>query len=702
MPHRRHRAPLPPAFAVLCLIGAIGDAPRQTEEDPGWPREIRVGIVTVVMYQPQPETFEGNVLSARAAVSIARSAGAELEFGAVWMTAKVETDRDTRTVNVVDVTVDRVRFPEATEGQQQALADLLERELPQWDLTISLDRLLTSIELEEERIAAPDLRSIPPRVVVVSEPTILVNIDGEPRLQPAEGSSLMRVINTPFTIVLAPDVGTYFLHAGADAWYTAPELGDNWTLAQSVPAEVAALAPPEPPATETPDPGEPADTALGPPPAIIVATEATELIVTEGAPEYTPISGTDLLYMSNTKSDVLLEIGTQRYFVVLSGRWYASDSLSGAWTHVPPSQLPATFRDIPPGSEMGHLLVSVPDTEAANEALRDTQIPQTAPIKRNEVTLEVTYDGEPQFVAIEGTEMAYAANTSHSVVRVGDKYYACHEAVWFVADDPLGPWVVADAVADEIYTIPPSAPVHNITYVYVYDATPEVVYVGYYPGYTHSYVYGGTIVYGTGYYYTPWYGAVYYPRPVTWGYHVRYNPWYGWSFGFSYSTGPFTFSMGWGGGYGGAYWGPMGYRGYHAGYHRGWHEGYQAGARAGYRAGLRAGSSNNNIYNRQQNRVRNADRTNLANRTRPNVTPNRPNNVFADRDGNVHRRTQEGWQTRNGNGWQRSGDLGGRAGNVDLSQLDRNRQARDRGTTRTRNYQRSGAGRSRAGAGRRR
>ena len=701
MPRRRHRASLPPAFAVLCLLGAAGDAPAQTDETSGWPREIRAGTATVVMYQPQPETFEGNVLKARAAVSVARSAGAELEFGAVWVTARVETDRDTRTVNVVELTVDRVRFPEATEGQQQALADLLERQIPQWDLNISLDRLLTSIELEEERIAAPDLRSIPPRIAFVSEPTILVNIDGEPRLQTAEGSTLMRVINTPFTIVFAPDTRTYFLHAGAGAWYTAADLGDNWTLAQEVPAEVAALAPPEPPATETPDPDEPTAAEPGPPPAIIVATEPTELIVTEGAPEYTPISGTDLLYLSNTESDVLLEIGAQRYYVVLSGRWYASDSLSGPWAHVPPNQLPTTFRNIPPGSEMGHLLISVPDTEAAHEALLDAQIPQTAPIKRNEVTLEVTYDGEPQFEAIEGTDMAYAANTSHSVVRVGGKYYACHEAVWFVADDPLGPWAVADAVADEIYTIPPSAPVYNVTYVHVYNATPEVVYVGYYPGYTHSYIYGGTIVYGTGYYYAPWYGTVYYPRPVTWGYHVRYNPWYGWSFGFSYSTGPFTFGVG-RVGYGGGYWGPMRYRGYHAGYHRGWHQGYQQGARAGYRAGVRAGAANNNIYNRQQNRPRNAGRPATTNRPRPATPAARPNNVFADRNGNVHRRTQDGWQTRSGNGWQSSGDRSGQARTADRSQLERNRQARDRGTTRTRNYQRSGAGRSRAGAGRRR
>ena len=160
--------------------------------------------------------------------------------------------------------------------------------------------------------------------------------------------------------------------------------------------------------------------------------------------------------------------------------------------------------------------------------------------------MDVTYDGEPQFEPIEDTEMAYAVNTSYQVIRVDEAYYACHEAAWFVAQNPTGPWTVADMVPAEIQSIPSSVPVHNVKYVYIYDTTPDVVYVGYTPGYTYSYVYGGTIVYGTGYHYAPWYGSVYYARPATWGYHVRWNPWYGWSCGFSYNTGPFTFMVGMG------------------------------------------------------------------------------------------------------------------------------------------------------------
>ena len=123
---------------------------------------------------------------------------------------------------------------------------------------------------------------------------------------------------------------------------------------------------------------------------------------------------------------------------------------------------------------------------------------------------------------------------------------------------------MADSVpTQEIQKIPPSEPVYNVTYVTVYESTPEVVYVGYTPGYMWSYPWYGCPVYGTGYYYPPYWGSVYYPRPVTYGVHVSYNPYTGWGMGFSYSTGFMTVGVHFGGGYGGYY-----RPGYPPGYYR--------------------------------------------------------------------------------------------------------------------------------------
>jgi hypothetical protein len=331
---------------------------------------------------------------------------------------------------------------------------------------------------------------------------------------------------------------------------------------------------------------------------------------------------------------------------------------------------------------MGHLRVSVAGTEEAEDAVLESAIPQTSTIKRD-ATIEVTYDGDPSFEDIEETTLQYAVNTSFQVIRSGKKYYCAYEGVWYEAGQPSGPWKVATAVPDEIQKIPASSPVYNVKYVYIYDHTPEAVYVGYYPGYTYSYVYHGSIVYGTGWYYNPWWGTYYYPRVRTWGFHVRWNPWRGWGFGFSYSTGRFTFGIGFGGRRG--WWGPRGYRGYHRGYNRGWNRGYRAGSRAGYRAGRR---SSQNIYRQPRNTARNATTARARSGNQPRSST-RPNNVAADRNGNVAQRSQSGnWESR----------AGSKPSSSTSRSLDRAQNARQKGSNRT---QRSRGG-GRRGGGRRR
>src|SRR5690606_29441282 len=126
-------------------------------------------------------------------------------------------------------------------------------------------------------------------------------------------------------------------------------------------------------------------------------------------------------------------------------------------------------------------------------------IPQTAAIKRSEATLSVEYDGKPDFEKIKGTDVSYAVNTAAQVLLVNGKYYAVDNGVWFTSTAATGPWMVADDIPDEqIQKIPPSSPVYNTTYVQVYESTPEVVYVGYRPGYMWSFPYYGAPVYGSG------------------------------------------------------------------------------------------------------------------------------------------------------------------------------------------------------------
>jgi hypothetical protein len=202
----------------------------------------------------------------------------------------------------------------------------------------------------------------------------------------------------------------------------------------------------------------------------------------------------------------------------------------------------------------------VPGTGPAREALADENKPRTAAIRRSEAHANVTYDGDPKFEAVAGTRVEYGLNTSSQVLRIGGRYYVCDQGVWFSANAPTGPWQVADKIPeDEIQAIPPESPVYNTRFVYVYDATPSLVYTAYTPAYLGSYPYGGTVVFGTGWAYRPWWGAYYYPRPLTWGFHARYALWAGWGYGFAWGPAWGGFRYGFGYGWGARWCGPGGF-----------------------------------------------------------------------------------------------------------------------------------------------
>ena len=59
-------------------------------------------------------------------------------------------------------------------------------------------------------------------------------------------------------------------------------------------------------------------------PAIYTSQVPTELIVFKGQPDFVPIVGTQLLWASNTTSDVLINTANNNYYVLLAGRWFTA------------------------------------------------------------------------------------------------------------------------------------------------------------------------------------------------------------------------------------------------------------------------------------------------------------------------------------------------------------------------------------------
>ena len=322
---------------------------------------------------------------------------------------------------------------------------------------MSLDQLLSAVEMaEKEKAAAEKLDNTPPKVLVSKVPAVLVTIDGEPRLKKIEKTDLMQVVNTPFFIAMDSASKSYYLKAG-QYWTKAEQVAGPWKLTDQAPTAAIAAAEGKDTAGLNGLASVAQPEAAEVVPEVLVSTEPAELFVLDGDAEFQVIPDTNLLYVSNTDRDVFLELGSQSLYILVSGRWYTAKSKEGPWTYVPSRELPADFAKIPPGSPKSNVLASIPDTDEAKEAIANASIPETAAVNRDEAKLEVTYDGEPKFESVEGTAMEYGVNTSYSVIHAQKKYYCCDNAVWFESDSPNGPWTVCVSVAKEIYTIPPSA-----------------------------------------------------------------------------------------------------------------------------------------------------------------------------------------------------------------------------------------------------
>jgi hypothetical protein len=449
-----------------------------------------------------------------------------------------------------------------------------------------------------------------------------------------------------------PASGTSYL-SGAGIWYRADDALGPWTAIASPPLGVNAVVPPD---TSS------ADQLQGSPPRVVTATVPTELISIDGQPQYAPLVGDELLYVTNTESDVLRLVSSQSLYVLLAGRWFTARTPTGPWTFVRGDQLPSVFRQVPPDSPKGNILASVAGTDQAEDAVADAEIPQTSPIRRDNSDFQVLYDDVAQFEPIRGTGMKYAVNTDAEVIFADGRYYACAQGVWYVADDPNGPWRVSETRPIGVDDIPPDCPVYDVRYVYIYGVTPSYIYFGYLPGYLGCYPYYGTVVYGTGYWYRPWHRHHhYYPRPWTWGFHARYNPWLGrWGFGYTYGSGFLRTGYRWrpGGHPGAAYtpprwYGPGGYRRPLVG-----DDQTMLRTRRPSRSPVRpADTTPMNIYRRQLN-VGRIEQTATRLPLRPIApvpvrVPNRPNNVFAGRNGKIYQRDDQGnWKVNEGRGWQ--------------------------------------------------
>lgn len=548
-------APAPSASADGGGSAAASVAPAEV-----WPRVFVADGVTNRIYQPQVDAWDGFNLKARVAASVQPTGAARPVFGLLTVTARTVVDKTERTVAVEDPQVTQAQFPTAPR-EAPAWQATFGKLVPQCFTSLSLDALEASglILPEGKKVEGVAVKNDPPKILFSKTPGLLVYVDGAPAYTPVRGTKLQRVLNTSVLLVKDPS-GHYYLHL-FDGFVQAPGLQGPWKAVAGPSADLRTAEKLARDSTRTdllegvedPNTKQLPSLRKASVPRIYVATTPTELIVTDGEPNFVALPGTQLLYVANTTANIFKLIDDQNTYVCISGRWFRAASTDEPWEYVPGTSLPADFAKIPDTSPKENVKASVPGTPQAREALIANEIPQTT--KVNPQTTQMSdpqIDGAPQLLPIEGTPLYYVANSATPIIKVNDNaWYAVQNGVWFVATSPSGPWTVATAVPSVIYTIPANSPMHYVTYVKVYATTPEYVYEGYTPGYLGTVVStDGVVVYGTGYYYAPWIGSAWYGWPCTWGLGcgIGWAPWYGWgfSFGFGWNWGCGSVGFGWG------------------------------------------------------------------------------------------------------------------------------------------------------------
>jgi hypothetical protein len=734
--------------------------------DGGWPRNYATKQGRIVIYEPQIASWTNqSQLVAFAATSYqaqaaAATATAKPALGTIKLEATTSVSLDSRLVNFGNLRITESNFPTVPKEQLRDLVAEISKAIPDNDPVIALDRVLAFVD--KSAIVprnVPGLKADPPVIFFSSTPAVVVNFDGDPIWSPITKNDLKFAVNTNWDVFQHEPTKAFFLRYN-DSWLTAPAVTGPWVTVGKLPPSFAAL-----PADESfadvkkAVPGK--SLSANQKPAVNVSLTPAELILLRGAPAYLLVTGTkDLLWVSNTESDVFRMGKTGPVYYLVAGRWFSAPDFTGPWTFATP-KLPEDFKKIPLEHERSRVLASVPGTDEAIEAVLLAQIPQTARVDRTKLEAPpVSYNGAPEFKAIEGTSLQRGVNTDKDIILSGGDYYYCSQGVWFTSKAATGPWQVATTIPAEIYKIPASSPSHHVTYVVVEDDdndNDEWVTFAYVAGYTGLMIGWGCAVWGSGWYYPPYaYGGIYYPHFGGYGYSAHYNPWTG-SYGRSaVAYGPYggvgasarynprtgTYSRG------AAAWGPYGARG----------AGQAYNPRTGAYGQTRQGS---NVYGSwgstsvqrgddwaQTNRVTNrAGTTTRVTRTDEGAAVSRnprgegggfvaagdDGNVYAGRDGNVYRKENGSWQQHQNGDWgdvnrptpqstdraqtaDRAGASTRQVDSATMGQLDRDQTSRSSGSQRTKDYgtvqssggsrgtgsYRGASGGSRGGGGRRR
>ena len=151
----------------------------------------------------------------------------------------------------------------------------------------------------------------------------------------------------------------------------------------------------------------------------------------------------DLLWVSNTESDVFRLGKTGPVYYLVAGRWFSAPDFTGPWTFATPKLPDGLQEDSARARTLARAGVGARAPIEAIEAVLLAQIPQTARVEQDQVRSPA---GELQRRARSSRRSrarpcSARVNTDKDIIQAGAVYYYCSQGVWFTGKS--ADWAVA-------------------------------------------------------------------------------------------------------------------------------------------------------------------------------------------------------------------------------------------------------------------
>jgi hypothetical protein len=96
--------------ALVCSSPARAQGNAAQPADP-WPRQFKLNNATALVYQPQVDSWDNNMVNFRAVVSITPNGSKQGILGVIWATARTQVNRVSRIVVLEDIKLTKSNFP---------------------------------------------------------------------------------------------------------------------------------------------------------------------------------------------------------------------------------------------------------------------------------------------------------------------------------------------------------------------------------------------------------------------------------------------------------------------------------------------------------------------------------------------------------------------------------------------------------------